>query len=809
MKRVLIILAIGVVVLAALVGGGGALAIYYYSKDLPDHKQLAAYDPSIVTRLHAGDGRLIAEYAIEKRVFVPLSAIPKLVVQAFLSAEDKNFYEHFGVDPMSLVSALWKNVTNLGGDKKLVGASTITQQVTKNFLLSNEVSFSRKIKEAILAVRIEESYSKERILELYLNQIYLGLGSYGVAAAALDYFNKSLDELTVAEAAFLAALPKAPNNYHPVRFHDAAVARRNWVIDQMAQNGAISAGEAAAQKAEPLAMRARDTTELVQADYFAEEARRWLITKYGEDKLYRGGLSVRTTLDPKLQALAETAFHNGLSAYDRRHGWRGPLASVATEGEWKATLAVQAKPVAAARHWQLALVLSLAPKQAEIGLADGTTGAIALEDLAWARRVQENGRLGPAIKKAADALKQGDVILVESNPKKEGRFFLRQVPLVRGGMVVMDPHTGRVLAMVGGLSYAESEFNRATQAQRQPGSSFKPFIYLAALDHGFTPSTIVNDAPIELPQGPGLPLWRPQNYGGDFAGPATLRYGLEQSRNLMTVRIAKNVGMEVVADYAKRLGVNDDLPRVLSTSLGSAETTLIRMTAAYAMFVNGGKRVEPALIERIQDKTGATLYRRDTRSCTACLADAFGAGAPQPELPDAREAVLDPVSAYQIVSMLEGVVQRGTARIVSSLGVPLAGKTGTSNDFKDAWFIGFSPDLVVGTYVGFDQPENLGKGEAGGRVAAPIFREFMAEAIKGRPVVPFRVPNGVRFARAELRSGQTPAGENAPVVLEAFRKGTENEHLVLSDTGDMLTDASDAAQFGATEGGGEVLEGLY
>ena len=808
MKRFVIIFLIVIVALAAIVAGGGALAFYFYGRDLPDHNQLAAYDPSIVTRLHAGDGRLVAEYSIEKRVFVPLSATPKLVVSAFLSAEDKNFYEHFGVDPMSMVSALWKNVLNMGGDKKLIGASTITQQVAKNFLLTNEVSFSRKIKEAILAVRIEQTYSKDRILELYLNQIYLGIGSYGVAAAALDYFNKSLDELTIAEAAYLAALPKAPNNYHPVKHHDAALSRRNWVIDQMAENGVITAAEATQAKTEPLAMRARDTTEMVHAEYFAEEARRWLITHYGEEKLYRGGLSVRTTLDPKLQAFADRAFQNGLGAYDRRHGWRGALAKLPTEGDFKATLASQTRPVAAAPHWPLALVLAINGKEAEIGLADGAKGTIALEDVAWARRVSEGGKIGPPVKKLLDVFEPGDLILVEpkANSKVPDRYNLRQVPIVRGGMLVMDPHTGRVLAMVGGLSYAESEFNRATQAMRQPGSSFKPFVYLAALDHGFTPSTVVNDAPIELPQGPGLPMWRPQNYGGDFAGPSTLRYGLEQSRNLMTVRIAKNVGMEVIADYAKRLGVADDLPRVLSTSLGSYETTLLRMATAYSIIVNGGKKIEPALIERIQDKTGATIYRRDSRACDGCQLAGAAAAAP-PALPDQRERVLDPVSAYQIVSMLEGVITRGTARVVASLGVPLAGKTGTSNDYKDAWFIGFSPDLVVATYVGFDTPQDLGRGEAGGKVAAPIFKEFMAEAIKDRPTVPFRVPNGVRFARVDLRTGMPPSGGEGQVVLEAFRSGTEGKHLVLSDLGDVLQDSADTAGF--SEDTGELTDGLY
>jgi penicillin-binding protein 1A len=799
MKRALIITGVVIVALVAIVAGAGAFVFYYYGRDLPDHEQLAQYDPAVVTRVHAGDGRLLAEYATEKRSFVPLSAIPKDVVNAFLAAEDKNFFEHFGVDPMSVVSALFTNLSNLGGDRRLVGASTITQQVAKNFLLSSELSFSRKIKEAILAMRIERSYSKERILELYLNQIYLGAGSYGVAAAAIDYFGKSLNELTIAEAAYLAALPKAPNNYHPVRHHDAAVARRNWVVRQMVENGAITNAEALLALSEPLEMRPRPKTETVKADYFAEEARRWLIANYGEDKLYRGGLSVHTTLDPKLQAIAERAFRRGMSVYDRRHGWRGPLANIALDEEWPSALAVQPIPDGASPEWRLAVVTETTAKTAEIGFADESTGTIAVADLEWARRVREDLSLGPAVGKIGDVLKEGDVILVEQKTDDAGTpvegYLLRQVPDASGGMVVMDPHNGRVLAMVGGLSYVNSEFNRATQAQRQPGSAFKPFVYLSALDHGFTPSSIVMDAPIVLEQGPGLPLWKPENYEEDFHGPSTLRYGVEHSRNLMTVRVAQAIGMAAVADTAERFGIYDQLPELLSTSLGSVETTLVRLTSAYAMLVNGGKKIEPAVIERIQDKTGATIYRRDTRPCEGCQVETYDGG-PPPELADLRDSVADPVSAYQVVSMLEGVVQRGTGRSVSSLGFPIAGKTGTTNDQRDAWFVGMTPDLVVGTYVGFDSPRNLGKRETGGRVAAPIFREFMAEAHQGEPAVPFRVPNGVRFVRVDLASGALPTRHSEQVILEAFKPGTEPT---------QTAQAGDAAGVNRTSGSGDSV----
>ncbi|MGD9535867.1 MAG: penicillin-binding protein 1A [Alphaproteobacteria bacterium] len=815
MKRALIITGVVIVALVAIIAGAGAVAFYYYGKDLPDHEQLAGYDPPVVTRVHAGDGRLLAEYAVEKRSFVPLSAIPKDVINAFLAAEDKNFYEHFGVDPVSVISALVTNISNIGGDRRLVGASTITQQVAKNFLLSNELSFSRKIKEAILAMRIERSYSKDRILELYLNQIYLGAGSYGVAAAAIDYFGKSLSELTIAEAAYLGALPKAPNNYHPVRNHDAALARRNWVIRQMVENGAISNAEALLALAEPLEMRPRPKAEMVKADYFAEEARRWLIANYGEDKLYRGGLSVHTTLAPKLQAIAERAFQRGLLAYDQRHGWRGPLANIPLDEEWPSALAVQQVPDGAALEWRLAVVTKTAAKTAEIGFTDETAGTIALADLEWARRMREDRSLGPAVGKVGDVLNEGDVILVERKTDDKGQptdgYLLRQVPEVSGGMVVMDPHTGRVLAMVGGLSYGNSEFNRATQAKRQPGSAFKPFVYLTALDHGYTPSTVVMDAPIVLEQGPGLPLWKPENYEENFHGPSTLRYGVEHSRNLMTVRVAQAVGMPAVSDTAERFGIYDQMPHLLSTSLGSVETTLLRLTSAYAILVNGGKQVEPAFIERVQDKTGATIYRRDTRPCDGCQSAVYDGG-PPPELADLRESVADPVSAYQVVSMLEGVVQRGTGRSVASLGFPVAGKTGTTNDQRDAWFVGMTPDLVVGTYVGFDTPRNLGKRETGGRVAAPIFRDFMAEAHKGEPAVPFRVPNGVRFVRVDLESGALPTRGSGEVILEAFKPGTEPTRTAQASTIGPIGEPADAALGTGTGFDSAVdtsLDGLY
>jgi penicillin-binding protein 1A len=571
--RILLGILSGLVLIFVAAVGIAVFALNHFGSQLPDYKQLADYQPPTVTRVHAGDGRLLAEFATERRVFIPIDAMPKRVTRAFISAEDQNFYKHPGVDFGAILRAIITNVENLGSGRRMIGASGITQQVAKNFLLTNEVSFQRKIKEAILAFRMEQTFSKERILELYLNEIFLGNRSYGVAAAALNYFNKSLDELTIAEAAYLGALPKAPNNYHPLRQHEAAIARRNWVIGRMAEDGYITVAEAEAAKAEPLVVRRRDETEYVTADYFAEEVRRELIERFGEHELYEGGLSVRTTVDPKLQDIAVRSLRDGLTAYDRRHGWRGPIDHLAVTDDWQRSLAAMAIPPGS-EVWQMAVVLQVAADRAEIGLADGSRGRIPLTELKWARKVLEGDRLGPEPKQAGDVLQSGDVVLAERVLKDaKGRdlpantYGLRQIPLVQGGLVAMDPHTGRVLAMSGGFSARMSVFNRATQALRQPGSSFKPFVYMAALDNGFTPSTRVLDAPFAISQGPGLPIWRPQNYSEDYLGPTTLRVGMEKSRNVMTVRLAQGIGMDKVVDYAQRFGVVDKLQPVLYMSL--------------------------------------------------------------------------------------------------------------------------------------------------------------------------------------------------------------------------------------------------
>ena len=787
-------------VLLALLGAGAVLGVFWhYGRGLPDYQQLATYEPPVMTRVHAGDGSLITEYATEKRAFVPVGAIPKRVIKAFLAAEDKNFYSHPGIDVMGIVRAALTNLRRLGGDRRPVGASTITQQVAKNFLLSNEVSIARKIKEAILALRIERAFTKDRILELYLNEIYLGFGAYGAAAAALNYFNKSMDELTIAESAYLAALPKAPNNYHPIRRPRAAKGRRDWVIDRMLEERFITEAEAVAAKGEPLVVHEREATLLTDAEYFAEEVRRELLKRYGENQLYRGGLSVRTTLAPGLQAIADKALRDGLIAYDRRHGWRGPItrlpgigeASV-SDGAWVEALAKVEEPAALA-PWRLAVVLGVSAKVARIGLRDGGEGTIPLAELRWARAWMKGQKRGPRVRSVDQVLKAGDVIAVAPvservvKSAKKGvepktvvypprTFALRQIPDVNGAAVALDPHTGRVLAMSGGLAYSGSQFNRATQALRQPGSAFKPFVYLAALDQGFTPSSLILDAPFVIDQGPGLGLWKPHNYARKFYGPSTMRLGIEKSRNLMTVRLAQTIGMDKVAATARKFGIHQNLTENLSQNLalalGAGETTLLRLVTGYAMLVNGGKKISPSLIDRIQDRNGRTIFRHDTRPCTGCRVAELADAVP-PTIPDTREQVADPRSAYQVVSMLRGVVQRGTGRRVAAVGKPLAGKTGTTNKSMDTWFIGFSPDLALGVFVGFDTPKPLGRRETGSSVAAPIFRDIMAAALKDKPAIPFRIPPGIRLVRVNAQTGLPARPGDRGVILEAFKPGSE------------------------------------
>ena len=764
---------------------GAAVAgytIWKVEQDLPEYEVLAKYEPPVMTRVHAANGQLLAEFAHERRLFVPIEVIPDRLVHAIMSAEDKNFYTHGGIDYQGLARAVLVNIQNrISGSRRLVGASTITQQVAKNFLLTSDQNITRKLKEAMLAMRIEEAFSKEKILELYLNQIYLGLGAHGMAAASLNYFGKSLHELTLADIAYLAALPKAPSNYHPYRKTKAALTRRNWVIDRMVINGYVDKEEAEAAKATKLSVSPRSFgAQIFAAEYFSEEVRRQIIGIYGEKRLYEGGLSVRTTLDPALQKQAKKALVEGLVEFDRRKGWRGPVAKIDVAGDWGASLFKTDIPNDIA-PWQLAVVIEVRDGSVLAGLRPGKqeNGKIAperqgaevpMKEMAWARAAQPDGKLGPKIKSPSQVLAVGDVIYV-SPDGEGGTWRLVQLPEVEGAIVALDPHTGRVLAMVGGFSYDRSEFNRAVQAKRQPGSSFKPFVYAAALDNGYTPASVVMDAPIAIDQGGGQGVWRPQNYGRKYYGPSTLRLGIEKSRNVMTVRLAQDLGMDVVAEYARRFGIDENLSPVLSMSLGAGETTLLRMVSAYAMLDNGGKRITPTLIDRMQDRFGQTVFRHNIRECKECASDRWE-GQAEPVLPDNREKIIDPDTAYQVTSMMEGVVQRGTATSLKKLGRPIAGKTGTTNDERDAWFLGYTPDMVVGVYVGYDTPRPMGRGETGGGLAAPIFGSFVGAALKNDPVIPFRVPPGINLVRINSTTGMMALPGEEKVIIEAFKPGT-------------------------------------
>jgi len=742
-----------------------AALFLHFSSDLPDYRELANYDPETVTRLYAADGKLMAEYALEKRVYVPLKSIPKRVSQAFVSAEDKNFYSNNGLDFYGIARAARQNIQGIlgkGNGHSMSGGSTITQQVVKNFLLTPEKSISRKAKEAILAFRITQVYTKDRILELYLNEIYLGKGSYGVAAAALNYFNKPLDALTIEEAAFLAAMPQAPGRSDPVLHYDRAKERRDYVINRMMDDGYITADEARNAIAQPITLRTRDKTESASADFFSEEVRREIAAKYGDDALYKGGLFIKTTLDPQLQQYADEGLRYALTQYDRRHGYRGPIAHMDHFKEWQKDLAAVEvnKKIPLFDGERLALVADLNRGKVTIFFANNTKGVLDKESLKWG---------------ASKGFRIGDVIIAAPTDEKDV-YEMHQIPAVNGAMVVMDPHTGRVFAMSGGYSYGGTEFNRATQAKRQPGSAFKPFVYLSAMENGFTPASIIVDEPVEISQGTGMPMWHPVNYHGDYLGPATLRTAVEKSRNAMTVKLAQLLGIDKVVEIGKRFGIYDHPPAQFSMVLGAQETTLIRLTNAYCMLANGGKKVSPGLVERIDDRYGKTIFKLDSRPCMGCRLDSesdIPAIATPPVLPDNRMQIVDNRADYQIVSILQGVVEHGTAFAAHKLGKILAGKTGTTNESRDTWFIGFSPDLVAGIYVGYDQPQSLGKKETGASVALPGFMKFMEKALKGVPSTPFRVPPGINFIKVDAKSGLPPIpGQTGRIVLEAF-KGDE------------------------------------
>ena len=771
-----------------LVGVAAAAGlIWHYSRDLPEYSQLRDYEPPVMTRVHASDGALLAEYSKERRLYLPIQAVPKLVINAFLAAEDKNFYEHGGIDFTGMARAAVVYAQNFGSNRRPQGASTITQQVAKNFLLTNEVSFSRKIKEALLAMRLERAYSKDKILELYLNEIYLGLGAYGVAAASLVYFDKSVNDLTVAEAAYLAAMPKAPGALHPVRNRERAIERRNYVVDRLLENGWIQQADADKARKDPLVVTSRSNgAHTFAGEYFAEEVRRDVFERYGEKKLYEGGLSVRTTLDPKLQVIARKSMAAGLVNFDEAQGWRGASSTLDISGDWGVKLA-DVKSLSDISPWRLAVVLETSPQSARIGFQPGRelggvisrerqTGLITLDGVKWAKPAS-----GPTKGKAPTAVSQvlspGDVVyadplIAKDGTAVEGQYRLRQLPEVSGAMVAMDPWTGRVVAMVGGFSFDQSQFNRATQAYRQPGSTIKPIVYSSALDNGYTPASLLVDGPIEIDQGQGVGIWRPDNFSvGSYRGPTTLREALKWSLNTVTVRLAQEVGMPLIGEYAKRFGIYDDLPNYLSYALGAGETTVMRMVTAYSMFANGGRRVKATLIDRIQDRYGRTIFRHDARECRGCSAPEGWKNQTEPQLVDRREQVLDVTTAYQITSMMEGVVQGGTATVMRDVGKPIAGKTGTTTDGKDLWFVGFSPDLVVGLYVGYDKPRSLGRNAQGGHTAGPIARDFMKVALADKPAIPFRVPAGIKLIRVEPKTGMRASpGEKS--ILEAFKPGT-------------------------------------
>ncbi|MCZ2204287.1 penicillin-binding protein 1A [Bartonella sp. A05] len=763
----------GVVMLAAITN--------IQAKELPDYEVLSLYEPPVMTRIHASDGSLMAEFATKRRLYLPIQSVPDLLKAAFVSAEDKNFYNHFGLDPEGLSRALVNNIRNIGSGRRPEGASTITQQVAKNFLLSSDTTFERKLKEAILAMRIEKTYSKDHILELYLNEIYLGRSTYGIAAASLVYFNKSVDELTLEEIAYLAALPKGPANYDPFKNTQRAIDRRNWVIDRMVVNGYITSKQAKQAKEKPLGVTIRGNDSYVfAADYFTEEIRRDLSRRYGAKTLYEGGLSVRTTLDPQLQLIARRSLQNALIKLDYSEGWRGAYKRISCEDDWGVELADIAG-LSDVPEWQLAVVLSTDGNNVKIGLqpqreASGLLSKkreiaiLSVSESKWALTIADDEGHGGNVRDLSEVLHVGDVIFVEKVSKLGNVYRLRQIPKVEGAIIAMEPHTGRVLAMVGGFSFSASEFNRATQARRQPGSAFKPFVYAAALDNGYTPASVVLDGPVEIRQDNGK-IWQPRNYGGTFAGPSTLRYGIEYSRNLMTVRLANDMGMPLVAEYAERFGITDKLQTYLPMALGAGETTVLRMVTAYSVIANGGRSIKPSLIDRIQDRYGRTIYRHDNRICENCNTQSWD-NQSEPILIDERDQVLDPMTAYQITSMMEGVVQRGTAARLRYLNRHIAAKTGTTNDSRDVWFMGFTPDLVVGVYIGYDKPISLGSRGTGSSLAAPVFAEFMRDALKDKPNVPFKVPDGMILMPINRKTGMRAEEGDRDVIIEAFKPGT-------------------------------------
>jgi len=727
--------------------------LWIYSNKLPDYRYLKNYKPAVSSKLYSGKGVLVSDFSTEKRIFVPYEAIPHKIINAFLSAEDKNFFKHPGVDAKGVIRAFKNNIFNLLKSKRLQGASTITQQVAKNFLLSNEVSIDRKIKEAILAFRIERALSKERILELYLNQIYLGEGSYGIASASLRYFDKSISELSYSESALLAALPKAPSKYNPYKNKKLAKYRRNLVINNLFENSYISKKEYEDLIDSEIKLRKRKRIYLEDSRYFVEEVRKKVIEKYGYDKVYKQGFNIKTPLDLNLQKIATNSLRAGLEKYDKRRGWRGPLLNKKINSEWNKGL--EKFNLEKSLGWEIAIIKRIDKFETVIETVKNKVGIIKYENINWTR------------KNFNQLFKIGDIVYVKKI--EDGNYSLKQIPLANGGIVVMDPYSGRILALSGGFSFKKSEFNRTSQALRQPGSAFKPFIYALALENNFTPSTLILDAPIVLDQGSDLKMWKPENYGKKFYGPSTLRTGVEKSRNLMTVRVAQELGIDKIIAFSKKLKIYENPQELMSISLGSAETTLLKITTAYCSFVNGGYLVDPTLIDRIQDSEGNTIFNNKKRFCENCDEISFK-GVKIPKIKNNYKKIFSPQTAYQMTSILEGVIKRGTGKGLRNLNLQIAGKTGTTNNNTDAWFVGFTSNLVIGVYVGHDNPRSLGKIETGSKAAMPIFKEFVKNAVNNKDARPFKVSKGIKMMVVDSITGKKADFGSKKTIIESFKK---------------------------------------
>jgi len=752
--------------------------LWVYSNKLPDYKFLKMYKPAVSSKLYSGGGDLVSDFSSERRIFVPYDTIPKVVINSFLSAEDKNFFSHPGVDAKGIMRAVIKNISNLISSKRLEGASTITQQVAKNFLLSNEVSINRKIKEAILAFRIERALSKERILELYLNQIYLGEGSYGIASASLEYFDKPISKLNYAEAALLAALPKAPSKYNPYKNIDLAKYRRNLVIKNLLENSYINKSKYNELVKSDIKLSKRKKIYLEDARYYVEDVRKYLVDKYGFEKIYKQGLTIKTPINLKLQAIATQSLREGLEDYDKRKGWRGPILNKKNIIQWNKDL--EKYKLEKSIDWNLAIIKKINKFSIEIETENKKQGIIKYKDISW-------------IKKDLDkTFKLGDIVYVKKI--KKNLFNLKQVPQANGGIVILNPYTGRILAMSGGFSFKLSEFNRATQAQRQPGSAFKPFVYALALENNFTPSSLVLDAPIVLDQGEDLKMWKPENYGKKFYGPSTIRTGVEKSRNLMTVRIAQQIGINKIAKFAKNLRIYENPKELLSISLGSEETTLLKLTAAYCSFVNGGKLIEPIFLDRIQDSEGNTIYSSEKRVCKKCDQISY-LGNEVPKIEDRFNKIFSEETAYQITSILEGVIKRGTGRGLKDLKLDLAGKTGTTNDNTDAWFVGYTSNLVIGVYVGHDEPRSLGRYETGSKTAMPIFKSFIKKAIKKGDARPFKVSKNIKFLVVDQKTGRKADFLSKSTIIEAFKKNDLTKNLTNNENLNLKVDKNNILKF--------------